>query len=411
MTVETSAAPKTKARWQPVPASKCVVCSKAVYEIEKLVADERVFHKTCFKCEHCKKTLSLGNFASLNEKTYCKVRQDSSRLGSAPSPDQRQDTFISKLTIDRHVPLPPRAPQPHFKQLFAEKGNYGAAFGMADPKKAWSASSPATKSAVTAEGAAPGGVKSLAAKFGSVVASSKCPCCAKTAYPMESVEVNGETYHKGCFKCVTCGVSLNLGTFLASGGKLYCRRDVPKAEAKVGMSVQLAAAMEAQRLASSAASSGDAVARYGASAPAAAIATSPAASPAPEKKAPAPVPEPEPEPEPEAPAAPAEETPATAVSEGDEEKYAETSEIDAKVVDAAEKVAAAEQEEEEEEEGTAAQEAEAEDPAKEPEEPAGADDAGNEPEENDMANAAGGGGGGGRGGKKKRRGNRGKGKK
>lgn len=295
---------------------------------------------------------------------------------------------------------------------------------MADPKKAWSASSLATKSAVTAEGAAPGGVKSLAAKFGSAVASSKCPCCAKTAYPMESVEVNGETYHKGCFKCVTCGVSLNLGTFLASGGKLYCRRDVPKAEAKVGMSVQLAAAMEAQRLASSAASSGDAVARYGAPAPAAAIATSPAASPAPEKKAPAPAstpppekkepapvpePAPEPDPEPEAPAAPAEETPATAVPEGDEEKYAETSEIDAKVVDAAEKVAAAEKEEEEEE-GTAAQEAKAEDPAKEPEEPAGADDAGNEPKENETANAAGGGGGGG-GGKKKRRGNRGKGKK
>ena len=49
MTVETSAAPKTKPRWQPVPASKCVGCSKAVYENEKLVADERVFHKTCFK--------------------------------------------------------------------------------------------------------------------------------------------------------------------------------------------------------------------------------------------------------------------------------------------------------------------------------------------------------------------------
>ena len=79
MTVETSAAPKTKPRWQPVPASKCVGCSKAVYENEKLVADERVFHKTCFKCEHCKKTVSLGNFASLNEKIYCKVRPDSAR--------------------------------------------------------------------------------------------------------------------------------------------------------------------------------------------------------------------------------------------------------------------------------------------------------------------------------------------
>ena len=73
---------------------KCVVCDKSVYEIEKLVADERVFHKTCFKCGHCSKTLSLGNYASINEKTYCK---------------------------------------PHFKQLFAEKGgNYGEAFGLGD---------------------------------------------------------------------------------------------------------------------------------------------------------------------------------------------------------------------------------------------------------------------------------------
>ena len=286
---------------------------------------------------------------------------------------------------------------------------------MADPKKTWSASSPTTKSAVTAKGAAQGGVKSLAAKFGSVVASSKCPVCAKTAYPMESVEVNGENYHKGCFKCVTCGVSLNLGTFLVSGGKLYCRRDVPKTCPKVGMSVQLAAAMEAQRLASSAASSGDAVARYSAAAPAAATATSPPAPPAPEKKKPAPVPEgkPEPEvkpePELEGPAAPAKETPATEVPEDNEEKYAEKSEIYAKVVDAAEKVAAAE--EKKEEEGTAAVEAEAEDPAKEPEEPTGANDARNKPEETKTASAAGGGGGGGGGGKKKRKGNRGKGKK
>ena len=83
-----------KPRWQPVASPKCVVCAKSVYEIEKLVADERVFHKTCFKCGHCSKTLSLGNYASIDEKTYCK---------------------------------------PHFKQLFAEKGgNYGEAFGLGD---------------------------------------------------------------------------------------------------------------------------------------------------------------------------------------------------------------------------------------------------------------------------------------
>ena len=85
---------------------------------------------------------------------------------------------------------------------------------------------------------------------------------------MESVDVDGASFHKGCFKCVECGVRLSLTTFVKHGSSLYCKRDVPKQDAKVGLSITLATAMEAQRLASSAASSGDAVARYASAAPA-----------------------------------------------------------------------------------------------------------------------------------------------
>lgn len=53
--------------------------------MERIVADEKVFHKNCMKCKQCSKTLSLGNYAALNGVYYCK---------------------------------------PHFKQLFAAKGNY-----------------------------------------------------------------------------------------------------------------------------------------------------------------------------------------------------------------------------------------------------------------------------------------------
>jgi len=238
-----------KPRWRPVASPKCVVCDKSVYEIEKLVADERVFHKTCFKCGHCSKTLSLGNYASINEKTYCK---------------------------------------PHFKQLFAEKGgNYGEAFGLGDrttagetktssrddgtkdahqavaptaAKKSDAAADAPTKPRVSATTSA------ASSRFGGQ--KSACPACDKTAYPMESVDVDGASIHKGCFKCVACGVRLSLTTYVKHGSSLYCKRDVPKQEAKVGLSMTLATAMEAQRLASSAASSGDAVARYASAAPA-----------------------------------------------------------------------------------------------------------------------------------------------
>ena len=71
------------AKWTPVAAPKCLVCEKSVYENEKLTADGKVWHKTCFRCGHCRKVLSLGNYAAVSDKVFCK---------------------------------------PHFKQLFAEGG-------------------------------------------------------------------------------------------------------------------------------------------------------------------------------------------------------------------------------------------------------------------------------------------------
>ena len=36
---------------------RCAVCQKVVYAMEKLEADKIVYHKTCFKCSVCRKTL------------------------------------------------------------------------------------------------------------------------------------------------------------------------------------------------------------------------------------------------------------------------------------------------------------------------------------------------------------------
>ncbi|KAH9247690.1 hypothetical protein BASA81_014727 [Batrachochytrium salamandrivorans] len=67
----------------------CTICSKVVYPMDRLSADDKVFHKSCLRCGHCSKVLSLGNYAALNGVFYCK---------------------------------------PHFKQLFALKGNYSDGF-------------------------------------------------------------------------------------------------------------------------------------------------------------------------------------------------------------------------------------------------------------------------------------------
>lgn len=77
---------------------KCHVCAKTVYATEKISADEKVFHKSCLKCTHCNKVLSTGNYASMDSVYYCK---------------------------------------PHFKQLFALKGNYDEGFGKEQHKTKW----------------------------------------------------------------------------------------------------------------------------------------------------------------------------------------------------------------------------------------------------------------------------------
>jgi len=82
----------------------CVVCTKTVYALEKISVEEKVYHKNCLRCGHCDKILSLGNYAGVNGLFYCK---------------------------------------PHFKQLFALKGNYSDGFKTAEgsdatPKKSTS---------------------------------------------------------------------------------------------------------------------------------------------------------------------------------------------------------------------------------------------------------------------------------
>jgi len=79
-------------------SENCSVCEKRVYEMEKLLVDGTLFHKWCFKCKKCGKTLSLGEYASLNREAFCK---------------------------------------PHFKQLFKEKGNYDEGFGRETHAKKW----------------------------------------------------------------------------------------------------------------------------------------------------------------------------------------------------------------------------------------------------------------------------------
>lgn len=95
---ESSEQSKASRKFSPPVKETCIACLKTVYPLERLMALQHVYHKSCFRCVHCSTKLSLGSYASLHGNIYCK---------------------------------------PHFSQLFKAKGNYDEGFGHRPHKELW----------------------------------------------------------------------------------------------------------------------------------------------------------------------------------------------------------------------------------------------------------------------------------
>ncbi|XP_074580861.1 LIM domain-containing protein PLIM2b-like [Curcuma longa] len=147
---------------------KCKECDKTVHFIDLLTADGVSYHKSCFKCSHCKGTLSVCNYSSMEGVLYCK---------------------------------------PHFEQLFKETGTFSKKFPASGGK-----------SGEKEQSKAPSKVSSM---FSGT--QDKCASCNKTAYPLEKISVEGEIYHKTCFRCFHGGCTLTPSSYAALDGVLYCK--------------------------------------------------------------------------------------------------------------------------------------------------------------------------------------------
>lgn len=148
-------------------SQKCTACEKTVYLVDKLTADNRVYHKSCFRCHHCKGTLKLGNYNSFEGVLYC---------------------------------------IPHFDQIFKQTGSLDKSFD-------------GTPKIIRLE------KQVRENKVSSMFAGTKDKCfgCKKTAYPIERVTVNGTAYHKSCFKCSHGGCTISPSNYMSHEGTLYCR--------------------------------------------------------------------------------------------------------------------------------------------------------------------------------------------
>ncbi|XP_074263298.1 LIM domain-containing protein PLIM2c-like isoform X2 [Silene latifolia] len=145
---------------------KCKACDKTVYFVDLLTADGVTYHKSCFKCSHCKGTLVMSNYSSMDGVLYCKT---------------------------------------HFEQLFKESGDFTKNFqsGTKTDKQVDYNKTPNKHSSLFCG------------------TQDKCPACHKTVYPLEKITMEGESYHKTCFKCASGGCSLTHSSYAALDGVLY----------------------------------------------------------------------------------------------------------------------------------------------------------------------------------------------
>ncbi|XP_065864635.1 LIM domain-containing protein PLIM2b isoform X2 [Euphorbia lathyris] len=146
---------------------KCKACDKTVYVVDMLSLEGVPYHKSCFKCSHCKGTLVMSNYSSMDGVLYCKT---------------------------------------HFEQLFKESGNFSKNFQAGKPDKQNEVNRTPSK---------------LSSMFSGT--QDKCAACAKTVYPLEKVQMEGECFHKSCFRCAHGGCPLTHSSYAALDGVLYCK--------------------------------------------------------------------------------------------------------------------------------------------------------------------------------------------
>ncbi|OWF54964.1 LIM domain-containing protein 2 [Mizuhopecten yessoensis] len=90
---------KKKPSFVPV-LDKCAACGKTVYALEKMEVNKSLYHRACVRCSHCKAVVTSKNMSVNEGVIFC---------------------------------------TPHFKQLFARRGNYDEGFGRKQYKKKWAA--------------------------------------------------------------------------------------------------------------------------------------------------------------------------------------------------------------------------------------------------------------------------------
>uniref|UniRef100_A0A0B7B8F0 LIM zinc-binding domain-containing protein n=1 Tax=Arion vulgaris TaxID=1028688 RepID=A0A0B7B8F0_9EUPU len=79
-------------------SKKCAKCQKIVYPTEELKCLDKVWHKSCFKCEVCGMTLNMKNYKGYDKIPYCNAHCPTAKHTQvADTPETRRIAENTKI--------------------------------------------------------------------------------------------------------------------------------------------------------------------------------------------------------------------------------------------------------------------------------------------------------------------------
>jgi len=81
----------------------CKICGKEPYVVERLVAEKSWWHKNCFRCKVCNKSLNLDTYASHQGEIYCKVHHKELFMPKVVEKDSMEEIMRKKKNVDFSV--------------------------------------------------------------------------------------------------------------------------------------------------------------------------------------------------------------------------------------------------------------------------------------------------------------------
>eukprot|EP01105_Mastigella_eilhardi_P001888 TRINITY_DN122_c0_g2_i2.p1 TRINITY_DN122_c0_g2~~TRINITY_DN122_c0_g2_i2.p1 ORF type:complete len:1187 (-),score=276.32 TRINITY_DN122_c0_g2_i2:37-3288(-) len=179
---------------------KCCVCDTSVFSNELVSALGRTYHKRCFRCVGCSRTLLPTQHWEHKKRPCCKKCWEQFNAQDVVEDARKQAAVAYTPLVLNNCPVEEEDDVTDSEDEVLEEGT-----GSEQP----------TDSGATT--AAP-----LSKKFGG--AADRCCVCEKPIFANELARVLNQSYHRGCLKCFNCARQLLPTQFCEHNKRPCCKK-------------------------------------------------------------------------------------------------------------------------------------------------------------------------------------------